>query len=85
MKVNAMITFSFFYYPPGAEIGITLTTPKQTLKKIQQLENANIPISSEITVTTYIANCVFKKTFCIRRYHSRRSDDFNNFRHAFNI
>ena len=90
MKITAKVTFSFFYCPPYThtskeETKLTLNTPKQTLKKIQKLENENIHISSEIIVTTQIANCTFKKIFCIRRYHSRRSDDFKNFRHAFNI
>jgi hypothetical protein len=85
MKITAKVTFSLFYYLPGEKIGLLLNTPKQVLEKIQKLENANIPISSEIIVTTQISNCTFKKIFCIRRYHSRRYDDFKNFRHAFNI
>lgn len=84
MEINAEIKFEIHHWKyKGEEITI-LNSPLETYEKVLELSRIGVFIQ-EILVIVKISNCIFKRIFYTRPYHSRRVDDFKNFKHAFEL
>ena len=84
MELKMEIIFEIHHSKYKGDEITTLDNPLETYEKALELSRTGNFVQ-EILVIVKISNCVFKRVFYTRPFHSLRSHDFKNFKHAFEL
>jgi hypothetical protein len=84
MELKMKMTFEIHHSKYKGDEITTLNNPLETYERALELSKTGNFVR-EILVIVKISNCIFKRVFYTRPYHSLRIHDFKNFKHAFEL